>query len=116
VIVVTAAFVVAYTALFESGANVPLDDDVFTTCPSPCASRRGTNTSIPWMTPSTFTSSAQRQSLTWCSQSAPSDPDGIPALLHTRCAVPNASSVASRSRSTDSSWATSVGTPITRSP
>ena len=33
VIVVTAAFVVAYTALFDSGANVPFDDDVFITWP-----------------------------------------------------------------------------------
>ena len=29
--VVTAALVVAYTVLFDSGANVPFDDDVFIT-------------------------------------------------------------------------------------
>src|SRR5262249_59532455 len=102
VMVVTAALVVAYTALFESGAKVPLDDDVFITWPSSCSSRTGTNVLIPWMTPKTLTSTAQRQSFTWCSHSAPSEPDGIAALLHTRCTAPNASSVMSRNDSTDS--------------
>ena len=71
---------------------------------------------MPWITPNTLTSTAQRQSFTWCSHSAPSDPDGIAALLHTRCTAPNASRVASRSDSTDSSDETSVTTPITASP
>ena len=110
VIVVTAAFVVAYTALLESGANVPFDDDVFITWPgSPCSSSTGTNVLMPLITPNTLTSTAQRQSFTWCCHSAPSEPDGIPALLHTRCTAPNCSRVASRRCSTDSSSDTSVG-------
>ena len=40
---------------------------------------------MPLTTPITFTSSDQRQSLTWCSQIWPSDADPIPALLHTTC-------------------------------
>src|SRR4051794_38742647 len=83
VIVVTAALVVAYTALFESGANVPFDDDVFITWPSSCASNTGTNALMPLITPKTLTSTAQRQSFTWWSHNAPSEPDGIAALLHT---------------------------------
>ena len=67
---------------------------------------------MPLTTPITFTSSDQRQSLTWCSQIWPSDPDPMPALLHTTCTAPNASSVASRNASTDSSDVTSVTTPI----
>ena len=89
--VVTAAFVVAYTALFDSGANVPFDDDVFITCPGPpCSRSTGTNVLMPLITPNTLTSTAQRQSFTWCCHSAPSEPDGMPALLHTRCTAPNA--------------------------
>src|SRR5436190_19876953 len=114
--VVTAAFVVAYTALFDSGANVPFDDDVFTTCPGPPWSRStGTKVLMPLITPNTLTSTAQRQSFTWCCQSAPSDPDGMPALLQTRWTAPNASRVTSRRCSTDSSCDTSVGTPTTSS-
>ena len=45
---------------------------------------------MPFTTPITFTSSDQRQSLTWCSQIWPSDPDPMPALLHTTCTAPNA--------------------------
>src|SRR4051812_1052974 len=114
--VVTAALVVAYTALFESGANVPFDDDVFMTWPSSWASSTGTNVLMPWITPKTLTSTAQRQSFAWWSHSAPSDPDGIAALLPPRCTAPNASSVMSRNDSTDSSDDTSVTTPITTSP
>src|SRR6185436_20756915 len=93
VIVVTAALVVAYTVLFDSGAKVPFDDDVFMTWPSSCSSSTGTKVLIPLITPKTLTSTAQRQSFTWCSHSAPSEPDGIAALLHTRCTAPNASRV-----------------------
>ena len=64
---------------------------------------------MPWITPKTFTSTAQRQSFTWCCHSAPSEPDGIPALLHTRWTAPNRRSVTSRRCSTDSSCETSVG-------
>ena len=111
--VVTAALVVAYTALFDSGAKVPFDDDVFTTCPGPpCSSSSGTNVLMPLITPNTFTSTAHRQSLTWCCHNAPSDPEGMPALLHTRCTEPKRSSVASRSCLTESSRETSVTTPI----
>ena len=111
--VVTAALVVAYTALLISGVNPPLPDVVFTTWPSsPLASSVGTNTLMPLTTPITLTSSDHRQSLTWCSQIWPSEPDPMPALLHTTCTAPNASSVASRSASTDSSDVTSVTTPI----
>ena len=113
---VTADLVVEYTVLLLSGANVPFDDDVFITWPGPpCSSIAGTNALIPWSTPKTFTSMAQRQSFRWCSQSAPSDPDGIPALLHTRCTAPKRSSAASRRCSTDSKSDTSVGTPSTSS-
>ena len=67
-IVVTAALVVAYTALLISGVNPPLLDVVFTTWPSsPCASIVGTNALMPLTTPITLTSRDQRQSLTWCS-------------------------------------------------
>src|SRR4029079_7344367 len=113
----TAAFVVAYTALLINGVNPPLPDVVFTTWhSSPLASSVGTNASIPFTTPITLTSSDHRQSLTWCSQIWPSEPEAIPALLHTRCTAPNASSVASRNASTDSSDVTSVTTPITSRP
>src|SRR5436190_21218689 len=74
VIVVTAAFVVAYTALLISGVNPPFPDVVLTTWPSsPEASIVGTNALMPLTTPITLTSSDQRQSLTWCSQIWPSD-------------------------------------------
>src|SRR6478736_4219967 len=115
--VVTAALVVAYTALLISGVNPPLPDVVFTTWQSsPLASSVGTNALMPLTTPITLTSSDHRQSLTWCSQICPSEPDPIPALLHTRCTAPNASSVASRKASTDSSDVTSVTTPTTSRP
>ena len=114
-IVVTAALVVAYTALFDSGANVPFDDDVFTTWPSPCSSSTGTNVLMPWITPSTLTSTAQRQSFTWCSHSAPSEPDGIAGVVADEVhRAERVESVMSRSDSTDSSDATSVTTPMTR--
>src|SRR4051794_36585393 len=79
VIVVTAAFVVAYTALLISGVKPPLPDVVLTTWPSSSwASIVGTKALIPLTTPITFTSSDQRQSFTWCSQIWPSDPDPMP--------------------------------------
>ena len=113
---VTAALVVAYTALLDSGAKVPFDDDVFTTCPGPpCSSSTGTKVLMPLITPNTLTSTAHRQSLTWCCHNAPSEPDGMPALLHTRCTEPKRSSVASRSCSTESGKETSVTTPTTSS-
>src|SRR5215207_7171642 len=117
VIVVTAAFVVAYTALLISGVKPPLPDVVLTTWhSSPLARSVGTKASIPFTTPMTLTSSDHRQSLTWCSQIWPSDPEPMPALLHTRWTAPKASSVASRNASTDSSDVTSVTTPITSRP
>src|SRR5829696_751695 len=115
--VVTAALVVAYTALLISGVKPPLPDVVLTTWhSSPLARSVGTKASIPFTTPMTLTSSDHRQSLTWCSQIWPSDPEPMPALLHTRCTAPNASSVASRNASTDSSDVTSVTTPTTSRP
>ncbi len=87
-IVTTAALVVAYTALLISGVNPPLPEVVFTTWPSFCATSVGTNALMPFTTPITFTSSDQRQSLTWCSQICPSEPEPMPALLHTRCTAP----------------------------
>src|SRR4051794_23611841 len=69
VMVVTAAFVVAYTALLMSGVKPPLPDVVLTTWhSSPLASSVGTNALMPLTTPITLTSSDHRQSLTWCSQ------------------------------------------------
>ena len=56
---------------------------------------------MPLTTPITLTSSDQRQSLTWCSHIWPSDADPTPALLHSTSTAPNASSVASRSASSD---------------
>src|ERR1700722_8403135 len=99
------------------GVKPPLLDVVFTTWPSsPWASRVGTNAWMPFTTPITLTSSDQRQSLTWCSHSWPSDPEPIPALLQTRWTAPNRSRVASRRASTDSSDVTSVTTPMTSRP
>ena len=43
---------------------------------------------MPFTTPITLTSRDQRQSLTWCSHSWPSDPEPIPALLHSRWTAP----------------------------
>ena len=116
-IVVTAALVVAYTALFESGAKVPFDDDVFTTWPSPCSSSTGTNVLMPWMTPNTLTSTAQRQSFTWCSHSAPSEPDGIAGVVAHEVdgAERSTRRVAQRAPPTRART-TSVTTPITASP
>ena len=48
---------------------------------------------MPLTAPMTFTSSDQRQSLTWCSHIWPSDADPTPALLHSTSTAPNASSV-----------------------
>ena len=70
----------------------------------------------PLITPITFTSSDQRQSFTWWSQNWPSEAEPIPALLHTTCTAPNASSVASRNASTEARSVTSVTTPITSRP
>ena len=84
--------------------------------PSFWATSVGTKALIPLITPMTFTSSDQRQSLTWCSQKWPSEPDPIPALLQTTWTAPKASRVASRKASTDSSEVTSVTTPMTSRP
>ncbi len=82
--------------------NPPLPDVVFTTAPSVSwASMVGRNALMPLTAPITFTSSDQRQSLTWCSHIWPSDADPTPALLHSTSTAPNASSVASRSASSD---------------
>ena len=100
-----------------SGVNPPLPDVVFTTWPSVSwASMVGTKALIPLTTPMTLTSSDQRQSFTWCSQKWPSEPEPMPALLHTTCTAPYASRVASRSASTDSRDVTSVTTPVTSRP
>src|ERR1700722_13450823 len=115
--VVTAALVVAYTVLLIRGVNPPLPDVVFTTCPSSSwASMCGTNALMPFTTPITLTSRDHRQSLTWCSQIWPSDPDPIPALLQTMWTAPYSARAASRSASTDSREVTSVTTPRTSSP
>ena len=77
--------------------NPPLPDVVFTTAPSVSwASMVGRNALMPLTAPITFTSSDQRQSLTWCSHICPSDAEPTPALLHSTSTAPNASSVASR--------------------
>src|SRR5918997_6576775 len=100
-----------------SGAMPPLPDDVLTTWPSsPPASIAGTKALMPWITPQTFTSSAQRQSLSVWSHIRPSAPAPTPALLHRTWTAPWASSVASRSASTEAKSATSVTTPATSNP
>ena len=71
---------------------------------------------MPLIAPITFTSSDQRQSLTWCSHICPSDAEPTPALLHSTSTAPNASSVASRNASSDESSVTSVTTPMTSRP
>src|SRR4051794_19522964 len=92
VIVTTAAFVVAYTALLIKGVKPPFPDVVFTMWPSVSwASNVGTKELMPFTTPITLTSSDHRQSLTWCSQMGPSEPDPMPALLHTTWTAPYAS-------------------------
>src|ERR1700751_4707246 len=104
-------------ALLISGVKPPFPDVVLTTAPSTsCASMVGTNALTPLMTPMTLTSNDQRQSLTWCSQNCPSDPEPMPALLHNTCTAPYASSVRSRSASTDARSVTSVTTPSTSCP
>ena len=99
------------------GVNPPLPEVVFTTAPSVSwASMVGRNALMPLTAPITLTSSDQRQSLTWCSHIWPSDADPTPALLHSTSTAPNASSVASRSASSDDSSVTSVTTPMTSRP
>ena len=56
---------------------------------------------MPLTAPMTFTSSDQRQSLTWCSHIWPSEAEPTPALLHSTSTAPNAPSVSSRNASSD---------------
>src|SRR5580765_8283863 len=63
------------------GEISPATEAVLTTCPSPCATRRGTKARTPWITPHRLTPSAHCQSPVVFSQSGPSGE--TPALLQT---------------------------------
>src|SRR5579871_1428152 len=84
-IVTTACFVALYGP--RNGGDVsPATDAVLTTWPSPCSTRRGTNTRIPCTTPHRLTPRIQRQSASGTVQIGPPVP--TPALLWRRCTAP----------------------------
>src|SRR5437764_2457488 len=101
-------------AVSPNGASPPLLDDVLTMCPSsPFASMIGTNARMPLMTPQTLTPMHHAQSFISCSQIQPSPPEPTPALLHSTCTVPYASTAFAANSSTDDGSETSVRTPMT---
>src|SRR5262245_20016304 len=63
------------------GEISPATEAVLTTCPSPCATRRGTKARTPWITPQRLTPSAHCQSPRVLFHSGPSGE--TPALLQT---------------------------------
>src|SRR6185436_8604387 len=65
------------------GEISPATEAVFTTCPSPWATSRGTKARTPWITPQRLTPSAHCQSAVVFSHSGPTGE--TPALLQTTC-------------------------------
>src|SRR3990172_4326437 len=94
----------------------PASEAVFTMCPSePCRSITGTNVRTPWITPHRLTPITHSQSSAGTSHSVPLR-GTTPALLHTMCTCPKASSVRLASDSTSSGRETSVRTASTVAP
>src|SRR6478672_12235370 len=97
--IATTACLVALYAAMNGAAFSPASDAVFTTCPSPCSTSRGTNDRMPCTTPMRLTPIVHSQPASGTSQVRPPAPP-TPALLQITWAVPKRSNVAAANAST----------------
>ena len=92
----TTACLLALYGPMNGPATRPAIDAVFTTCPSSCCMRIGTNARMPWITPQRLTPSTHSHVESGASHDSPPAP--TPALLHAMWIAPKRSTAASAER------------------